>query len=518
MSKKKDDPPVITLSNEKIISFFSKNKNLNIEQTFISFIDIIDRLSESLKGSIDNSLITNILQRMQSIETNVSTINGNLQALPKDILSNISTKMNESRKEFIDQLKLNLTSNVSTEITPLIKEYSDHLFERTSNIIRDTVPKNNDSFSQLLSGFQRDICSSIERDTEKLMSSSINNSSLGDFLSKIENNLSLSQKDLESKIQNNLSSTSQILGNTQLSIEQKIENQRNDSRTDYSALREICESNKSRNEETNSQTSEILKKLGNSSDKGTMGEHLLLNVITPLYPCADINHVGNTEAHSGDIIMIRDNDKPKIIIENKCYESQSIPTKEVIKFISDVKRHKCCGIFVSQHTGVALKENWEINVEDGHVVIYLHEVNNNPDIIKNAVSIIDSQQKFYDSQKINGETELSISKEDLDLIYLQFREFTSKKMEIIKKKEENHRVEKKMIEELLQSQLATYFKNVGGYEYQDSKEHICQYCHRANKNKAGLASHLKGCLKKKEHELANKPQSSSKEVEISIDA
>jgi len=485
MSKKTPERSQLVLSNKKIISFFAERPNLDVEQTILSFIDIMQRLSESLNGSIDNSLITSILQRMQNIESN-------LEVVSKDF----SLKLNESRTEFIDQLKLNLTANVSTEITPLIKEQADHLFEKTSNIIKDILPKNNDSLSQILSNFQKEICSSIDQDTQKLMDGSINSSTLTDFLSKIENNVSSSQKDLETKTQSSLSATTQIMGNSQLSIEQKLENQRTDTRTEYSALREICESNKTRNEETNSQTGEILKKLGNSSHKGIISENFLVNVITPIYPCAEIKHVGQTEKESGDIILIREN-KPTVLIDNKNYGSQNPSTEEVNKFIRDVKKHKCCGLFLSQHTGVALKENWEINVEGGKVVIYLHQVNNNPDIIKTAVSIIDAQQKFYDSQKINGETELAISKEQLDRIHQQFRDFTAKRMEIVKKMDENHKCEKKLIEELIISELDNYLQRFYQYTVTGVK---CDYCNKPFKNRQALASHHKGCAEKKAKE------------------
>lgn len=492
MSKKKAEHSTLTLSNKKILSFFNDRPNLDVEQTILSFIDIMQRLSESINGSIDNSLVQNILQRMQSIETNVSSINGNLEIVSKDI----SLKLNESRTEFIEQLRLNLTANVSTEITPLIKEQADHLFEKTSNIIKDILPQNNDSLSQILSGFQREICSSIDQDTQKLIAGSINSSSLAEFLSKIENQIGSSQKDLESKIQNNLSTTTQILGNSQLSIEQKLESQRVDSRTEYGSLKEICESNKTRNEETNTQTSEILKKLGNSSHKGIISENFLVNVITPLYPCAEIKHVGQTEKESGDIILIREA-KHTILIDNKNYESQNPSTEEVNKFIRDVKKNKCCGILISQHTGIALKENWEINIEDGKVVIYLHQVNNNPNIIKTAISIIDAQQKFYDSQKINGETELAISKEQLDQIHVQFREFTSKRIEIIKRMDENHKSEKKLIEELLLSELDNYLQKFYQYTSNCIK---CDYCSKSFKNRQALAGHHKGCSEKKAKE------------------
>ena len=150
----------------------------------------MEQLSKSLNGSIDNSLVTNILQRMKSLESNIESIS-------KDF----SIKLNTSRSEFIEQLKINLTANVSTEISPLIKLQTDLLFEKTSNIIKDILPKNNDSLSLILAGFQKEICSSIEEDTQKLLGQSINSSSLAEFLSKMENNIDSSQKNLEAQIQ-----------------------------------------------------------------------------------------------------------------------------------------------------------------------------------------------------------------------------------------------------------------------------------------------------------------------------
>ena len=499
MSKRKADR--IELTNKKIVTFFGERPNLDIEQTILSFIDIMQRLSDSLNGSIDNNLVANILQRMKNIETNVSTLNGNLEIVSKDILSNISIKMNETRSEFMEQVKLNLTNNTSTQITPFIKEQSDHLFERTANIIKDIIPKNQESLSLILSGFQKDILSSMENETKSLMKTSLTSNTLDDFFSKIDQNITLSHQNLETKIQNNLSTTSQLLSNSQLSIEQKMEHQQNNTLSDFNTLKDICEANKNRNEETSSKTNEILKKLGNSSHKGIISENFLLNVITPLYPCAEIKHVGQAEKESGDIILIREN-KPTILIDNKNYESQNPNTEEVNKFIRDVKKHKCCGLFISQHTGVALKQNWEINIENGKVVIYLHQVNNNPDIIKTAICIIDAQQKFYDSQKINDKTELSITKEQLDIIHNQFREFTTKRIDLIKKLDENHKTEKKMVEDLILSELDNYLQKF--YQY-TSSQFQCDYCNRSFKNRQAIASHHKGCAGKKVTENGTAP-------------
>ena len=44
----------ITINNEKIIKFFHEHQNLDIEQTFLSFIDIMEKLSDTVNNSINS--------------------------------------------------------------------------------------------------------------------------------------------------------------------------------------------------------------------------------------------------------------------------------------------------------------------------------------------------------------------------------------------------------------------------------------------------------------------------------
>jgi hypothetical protein len=490
---KKTADNIITISNAKILKFFEQHDKLDVEQTILSFIDIMNRLSDTMVGTIDNTLILTMIERMQTVENSVSTINNNLNKVSADIHNNFSTKMNEYRVELIEQLKLNLTSNVSTEIAPLVKQQTDHLFEKTANILREIIPSSNLLLTKNINDTINTLQSSIIKDTESLAENTINISSLNDFIAKIETNLSLSQKELETKLQNNLNNTSQILNNSQLSIEHKIEHQRTDAKSDYNALRGICETNQARDDTSHTHISEILKKLGNSSSKGIMSENLLKNILIPLYPQADIKHVGQLEKESGDIILTREN-KPTIIIDNKNYENNNPSTDEVNKFVRDIKKHNCCGLFISQHTGIALKENFEINIEEGKVVLYMHKVNNDPLLIKVAINIIDAQQKFYDKLKINGDTNMNISKEILDKINDQYREFAEKKLSLLKTKEKNHKDEKKLIEELILYELDDYLQKI----YQYTSNHIqCDFCLKPFKNKQALSAHQKACTEKK---------------------
>lgn len=51
--------------------------------------------------------------------------------------------------------------------------------------------------------------------------------------------------------------------------------------------------------------------------------NILPIIFYPLYPCAQIEHVGNEQKESGDIMIIRNN-KPKILIENKDHDSKNV--------------------------------------------------------------------------------------------------------------------------------------------------------------------------------------------------
>ena len=76
------------------------------------------------------------------------------------------------------------------------------------------------------------------------------------------------------------------------------------------------------------------------------------------------------------------------MIENKDW-GKNVVQEEVKKFIHDIETQNCSGVFLSQNYGIANKENFEINIHDGNVLIYVHEANNDPEKIKLAIDIID---------------------------------------------------------------------------------------------------------------------------------
>ena len=112
----------ITISNQRVLDFFSKHQNLDPEQTFLSFVDIMEKLSDSVNNTVNNTLVESFLRNMQNINERMNSMDSNITSLRNDTLSNFSQQMLDFKKEYMENLRLSLTSNVSDKIEPLVKE------------------------------------------------------------------------------------------------------------------------------------------------------------------------------------------------------------------------------------------------------------------------------------------------------------------------------------------------------------------------------------------------------------
>ena len=139
--------------------------------------------------------------------------------------------------------------------------------------------------------------------------------------------------------------------------------------------------------------SEIMNKMykneENSSVKGKLSENAMLQNLNMLFPKNTIEDT-HKETARGDFIMTDENDN-KILFENKDYQN-NVPKKEIDKFTRDMTDNAdiCCGIFMSNASGICKKKDYQIEFILGKPVIYLHQTNKNINKIKCAYDIIQS--------------------------------------------------------------------------------------------------------------------------------
>tara|TARA_Y100000591_G_scaffold333260_1_gene375103 strand:- start:23057 stop:24475 length:1419 start_codon:yes stop_codon:yes gene_type:complete len=459
MSKRLITP--LSTNNSKIIKFFHEHQNLDFEDTVLSFVEIMEKLSDTMNNSINSSLVSDILSNLKNMNSKMESINDNVNRFQNESISNLSLKLNEFKKEYIEDLRLVLTSNVADKIEPLMKEQLSILFDKTASII----PQHNNEIKQSIQQSMELLSNSLTQETQKLMQTSITEQSLNKFILDVENKLS-------STFHNTITSTEQRLDSKISDIGEKTNSQLSSTTS------------------LNTSVSELLKKMENSSAKGKMSENILVNILHSLYPASQIDHVGQTK-ETGDVILTR-KDKPKILVENKDW-GKNVVQEEVKKFLHDVETQKCCGIFLSQNYGIANKENFEINIHDGNVLVYVHETKNDPEKIKIAIDIVDHIKSQLDELDTDEEVD-SISKEKLNQINSEFQAFVASKLSLIKIVKDFNQKILRQIEDIkipsLEEYLSTRFAT-------SSSKYVCEFCGFVAKNAAAKSAHLRGCTTKK---------------------
>jgi hypothetical protein len=238
----------------------------------------------------------------------------------------------------------------------------------------------------------------------------------------------------------------------------------------------------------------------NSAYKGRVSENKLEKVLTKMYPAAEIV-CSKALKESGDFMLKRQN-KLTILIENKNYDA-NVNVEEIAKFYRDVNAQKCSGIFISQTSGIVGRSDYQIELNDGHVLVFLHNVDYAESKIKNAIDIIDNLgTKWAEINNHNSIEGVKISKDFLSKINDEYKAFLNQKDLLIFNIKENQKKLISNIEDLDLPDLSKYLFSI--YSSEQKQEFKCDVCGEAFPKKASLASHKKIHNKdKKEQHIQN---------------
>lgn len=455
------------ISDKRIIAFFNDHPDLDPEATILKFIDIMVALQEHMSSNLNNSAILSIVESINNINNKMDKMSDNVQL-------QFTSKMNEIKKDYMDELKMLLTYNVTEKIEPLLKEQNAILFEKTNHMIHSILPKNEDVVVQKLEGVIRQFQENVSADTKQLLTNSMDVKTFHQYFHSFDD-----------KISKAIASSQDVLNNSLSNAEKRLD----------SRMSAITENSTTVSTSLNESVSNLLNKFENSSVKGKLSENLLMNVIVDLYPTADITSVGQTK-ETGDIMMERHN-KPKILIENKDWNRPVIQA-EVTKFIRDIDTQKCSGIFLSQHGRITTKENYEINLHGEHVLVYVHDVNNEPEKIKLAVDIIDHLSEKL--AEIVEDDNITITNDMLSHINHEYQQFITTKTNLIKSSKEFHKNLMKQLDDIQLPSLENFLSNKFAIA---SNKFVCEYCGFCGKNQQSKSAHLRGCKSKKQVDDAN---------------
>lgn len=448
---------IITFNNKEIYDFYQSNPNLNIETLNLILINLLKEMGTDLTKTISSTVIGEILNNVKDIKNNMTNLSDQL-----------SLKLHEHNKSFLDTTKLIINATSSENSDKIIS-----LFNRNTddfvNKINTIIPKTHQEQILIL---QKTIQDDLKTFVNSSPSSETSNK---EFLSTIETKILSIQQPIFSFIHSNNEQISQKLNS--LSEDKQIINK------------------------TMKELDTYLNKFNNSSQfKGNISEIKLSEVLHKLYKKATITD-SRRDKNAGDFILEREN-KNAILIENKRYESQHVPAEETNKFLRDCKSQNMNGLMISQHSGFANKNNFEIDINENKVLLYITYVDYNPDIIEAAINLIDNlSEKIQELENMKETDGCIIDKATLDNINKEYQAFLTSKLVIITNIKTEH---KKIIHEIEKNlnlpNISLYLS--GKYASVTNKIFECDECDAKFPTQRGLNGH-KNAHASKEDKLSD---------------
>jgi hypothetical protein len=453
----------IIVSDPTILSFYKSNPNLDFIAMNHIFIDILKSLSTNLSSTI------------------TSTINSKILTLVTDIHSNLKTdiilKLHEFKKEYIEDVKSILSNNtLSTheKLNTIIERNNDSLLTKTTLIVNDVIPKSQEKNYIQIENCIKSFCQTISQDTTKILEMTNKDDKIQCVVDNIEtkmnNMFSTIQQPIFSCIKSSEDRTNSGLGQ----IKEFLTNQQHSQQILHSELNEFL--NKYKN---------------NSSSKGNISESELYFMLQSLMPSDEIIRVGTDTATCDFKVNRIDKSKPTILFENKDY-TRSVNTDEVKKFERDLQTQKSHGIFLSQKSPITYKHNFQIDIINGLIHLYIPNAEYDTEKLRVAIDIIDNLSIKLESINNASEEDIPISKEDIDDIVEEYKIFVNQKLQMLELIKTISKQLNDKMEEIQFPKLNKLFIKIGRLE--NDNEFKCNFCNvYSGKNKASLGAHMRNC-------------------------
>lgn len=474
---------MLSTTSKKVLDFYTKNPQINFETINCIVVDFLENMLSDLTGTINNSITHDILNNVKDIsselisyktsqilstsqlQSELTNLNDKLNKLNTEITNSMFVKLVDIKKSYLDDLK-NALNTSDTNTLLIIEKQNDIILSKTMNALNDIIPKNNtmvyNQFELLIIKFREEVSNHL-RDLGK---------NTNDLTSEKISNI------LDTKY-------SQLITNLQQPILSYISSSEERLSVNLNQIKDSSINQGKMNEKIH----DFLNKYNTnvSINIGKIGEDKLYTILNSLFPAADVENTSGKSKY-GDFILKRQN-MIDILFENKQY-TNNVPKDEVFKFIRDCDENNFSGIMVSNTSGIATKNNFQIDIHDKNILIYLHNAHYNEDLIYTAVNLIDYLYKALSNiepSKFNPLTD-----EELLCINQEFQTFLNKKETLINYIRDTN---KRVIQQIIDIELPSLHKYLASkFATTKTLDLKCNICENfTGKNNKSLASHKKTC-------------------------
>ena len=472
------DKQSVTITDDTILSYYRENPHLDIVAMNLMFIDILKNLSTNLSATINSTINSKILSIVSDIDKNMSSFRS-------DVITNFNEKLNQTKKEYVEDLKTQLTNNIlsnNEKLSSLIDRNADSLLAKTTSsitaIINDIVPKSQDKNYLQIENCIKSFCSSIEHDTKKIL--------------ETKNNDENSSKIIIDNIESNFS---KMVSSIQSPILQLIQSSEERTTGGIQKVKDEFLQQQIIQEKLTAELNDFLNKYKNNSNlKGGVSENELYFMLQSIMPSEEIIRVSSETASCDFKVNRKNKEKPTILFENKDY-NKNVTTDEVTKFERDIQIQKTHGIFISQKTPITFKDSFQIDIINNLIHVYIPNCQYDTEKLKIAIDIVDnlsSKLKILNNTSDKNEDPMySTSKNDIDELANEYRNFAVQKLSI---QDMIKASSKQLLDKLEEIQLPKIKNILIKFGLIDNENLKCPHCNvYEGKNKASLSAHFRNC-------------------------
>jgi hypothetical protein len=476
----------ISITHPKILKYFKEHKDINPETYFLLFIEILEKFGDNIFEKVTTSINTQILEGLQENTRLINGLQENINKFNNEITNSLFIKMMEIKKEYLEDMKIIISANTNERITTLMDKNNTQLIDKTNILLNEIIPKTNDGlfsqFNERINHFQKNIIEETERMSQKL-SAENNQTNMKCYFDTFETNFNK----ILTSFQHNLQQPLHMYINTS---EERINKNINN-------ITDITKENMVTQTKLYGELNEFLNKYKIANFKGSYHENQLNVLLNNMFPSGEIVNTTGQKS-SGDFMLKRTN-KPNIMFENKDY-TENVYNAEIVKFIVDIENIKSHGIFLSQHSGIAGKSNYQIDYHKGLILIYVHNVDYSREKIQLAVDIIDNLSSKLEEFGEEESLETHISRDVLESINTEYQEFALKKDSLIGMTKEYCKKSISQLEELkfpsLENYLSNHFASASKISSKLNNQYTCDICEKyICSTKKSLSAHKRGCCK-----------------------
>ena len=179
----------LTITNKKVYDFYSQNPGINLEAVNLIFVDLFERLLGDMNSAMNSTINSQILSTVGELKGEVTSLSSSVSKLNKDITNSIYIKFQESKRDYIDDIKSiisNSSSNNNDKLTSLLQSNNSQLIDKTTLLMNEVIPKSNDGYYRQIQDSISTFQKSVSEDTTKLLASVNKEDSLSSFLTAFE--------------------------------------------------------------------------------------------------------------------------------------------------------------------------------------------------------------------------------------------------------------------------------------------------------------------------------------------